>query len=87
VDPERTGKAVNDLTERAALNGLRAADKFVLSIGLPSLALEPPATLLGGHGRIGPGIRVRKDRISILVCRDGATVGNRTDFSGLIRSA
>jgi hypothetical protein len=62
--------------EDAAFHGVRIADQIEVGVGLPALAGEAFATLLGGDGGIGAGVGVGEDGVVGLVHGGGAGAGD-----------
>ena len=69
----------------APLDRSRVADEAEVGVRFPALALEALSALLGGNRRIGAGIRVREDRIRVLV--GGNVAGSGSGGGGCARVA
>ena len=69
----------------------RVSDEIEVGVGLPALAGEPGAPVLGRDVRVGTGIRVREHRIGVFVHRDigawGAARGRRGPSTTRLRVA
>src|SRR5262245_57004266 len=71
--------------QHATLDGMRVTDEVEVGVCLPSLTRKTAPALRRGNGRIGARIRIRIDRVGILVCGDIRVRGSLTAARSLTR--